>query len=141
MAGWPPRVFLQYKLPYIKWFEIHWFILRGFCGGKYKKIIFVNKIIKIWKSLIVKQGNIDELTATLRKFEPYVDAFITDTFDPVSGASGATGIAHDWGISKKLVGVSKKPVVLAGGLNAENVFETIYEMMHKNNPKKFPELY
>jgi len=76
----------------------------------------------------VKQGNIDELTATLRKFEPYVDAFITDTFDPVSGASGATGIAHDWGISKKLVGVSKKPVVLAGGLNAENVFEAIVKV-------------
>lgn len=81
--------------------------------------------IIIWKSLIVKQDNIGELTITLSKFEPYIDAFITDTYDPVSGASGATGMAHDWEISKKLVSISKKPVILAGGLNAENVFDAI----------------
>ena len=25
--------------------------------------------------------------------------------------------------------------------NAENVFETVYEMMHENNPEKYPHLY
>jgi phosphoribosylanthranilate isomerase len=51
--------------------------------------------------------------------------FITDTFDPSTGASGATGKTHDWDISKSLVQLSPKPVILAGGLNAENVYEAI----------------
>ena len=54
---------------------------------------------------------------------PYVDAFITDTFDPVTGASGATGKTHDWTISRRLVELSTKPVILAGGLTPANVGE------------------
>lgn len=65
------------------------------------------------------------LEKSVVELSPYVDAFITDTFDPDTGASGATGKTHDWEISRRLVELSPKPVILAGGLNPENVAEAI----------------
>lgn len=53
------------------------------------------------------------------------DAFITDTFDPATGASGATGRTHDWSVSAELVRRSLRPVILAGGLTPTNVAEAI----------------
>ena len=70
----------------------------------------------------------DELLQILKLFEPVVDASIIDNFDPASGASGATGKVHDWEISRRLVEISEKPVILAGGLNSENVFEAILKV-------------
>ncbi len=77
--------------------------------------------IRILKSLIVGQGNLDALKREMDRLEPFVDGFITDTFDPVTGATGATGKTHDWDVSKALVASSPKPIILAGGLTAENV--------------------
>ncbi len=54
-----------------------------------------------------------------------MNAFITDTFDPATGAEGATGKTHDWNISRELVKLSERPVILAGGLNPENVRKSI----------------
>jgi len=48
-----------------------------------------------------------------------------NTFDPVTGASGATGRVHDWEISRRLVASSARPLILAGGLNAGNVRQAI----------------
>ena len=61
----------------------------------------------------------------IAELSPYVDAFIPDTYDPETGASGTTGKTHDWTISRKFVELSTKPVILAGGLNADNVREAI----------------
>jgi phosphoribosylanthranilate isomerase len=74
---------------------------------------------------VIKKNNMAPLENSLIKTEPFVDAFITDTFDPLTGASGATGKTHDWEISKKFVELSSKPVILAGGLNYQNVFDAI----------------
>lgn len=52
---------------------------------------------------------------------PLVDGFITDTFDPATGRRGATGIAHDWAVSRRLVERLPRPVILAGGLTPANV--------------------
>src|ERR1043166_839474 len=38
---------------------------------------------------------------------------------------GGTGRCHDWKLSRKIVETCRKPVFLAGGLNAENVAEAI----------------
>lgn len=84
--------------------------------------------IQIIKSLVISTDNILELIKNLKEFEPYVDAFITDTYDPQTGASGATGKTHDWEISKKFVELSSKPVILAGGLNPENVYNAILKV-------------
>jgi len=84
--------------------------------------------IEIIKSLVVRGNNFSELEETVEALSPYVDAFITDTFDPETGAEGATGKTHDWNISAMLVELSVKPVILAGGLNADNVREAIIEV-------------
>ena len=49
------------------------------------------------------------------------DAFITDTFDPATGACGATGKTHDYAIDVKICEAVKTPVMLSGGLTPENV--------------------
>ena len=81
--------------------------------------------LQIIKSLIVRDENSGALAAHVARFASPVDAFITDTFDPATGASGATGKTHDWEVSRKLVALSPKPVILAGGLNPGNVGEAI----------------
>ncbi len=81
--------------------------------------------LRLIKSLIVRDGNLAELEARVAAFAPHVDGFITDTFDPVSGASGATGKTHDWEVSRRLVELSPRPVILAGGLTPENVARAI----------------
>ncbi|PKN07456.1 MAG: phosphoribosylanthranilate isomerase [Deltaproteobacteria bacterium HGW-Deltaproteobacteria-8] len=81
------------------------------------------------KSLVVGLTGREEgeagLLAEAQAHTPFVDAFLTDTFDPVSGASGATGKAHDWAISRRLAQTLDKPLILAGGLNADNVARAI----------------
>lgn len=81
--------------------------------------------IKVIKSLVIGEQTNEILMEKLENFIPFVDAFITDTYNPETGASGATGLTHDWNISKKICELSPKPVILAGGLNPENVYEAI----------------
>ena len=77
------------------------------------------------KSLIIRPDGGPELIRDLKRFEPFVDAFITDTYDPGTGRSGATGLTHNWAISQEIVGASQRPVILAGGLTPGNVKEAI----------------
>ena len=77
------------------------------------------------KSLVVRPGNEAALQALVRETAPWVDAFVTDTFDPATGAEGATGRTHDWAISQRLVAASPRPVILAGGLHPDNVAAAI----------------
>lgn len=80
-------------------------------------------------------------------FEPVSDFFLTDTLltvpeekkavekktgekktnlqQPVSGFVGITGQVCDWDMAKKLVETTQIPVILAGGLSPENVFQGI----------------
>jgi phosphoribosylanthranilate isomerase len=96
--------------------------------GELKKIKMNRPDIEIIKSLVVYKDNYPELENTVQELFQWVDYFITDTFDPVTGASGATGKTHDWKISKKLVEISPKPVILAGGLNPSNVRQAILKI-------------
>jgi phosphoribosylanthranilate isomerase len=77
--------------------------------------------LAIIKSLVVGLHPMKELLEVAERTAPHVDAYITDTFDPKTGASGATGKTHDWSISRQLVERSSRPVILAGGLTPENV--------------------
>ncbi|MGW2517704.1 phosphoribosylanthranilate isomerase [Streptomyces sp. NPDC001617] len=77
------------------------------------------------KSLVVKADNIDELAKTVDDAAEFVDMFITDSFNPATGAKGATGLVHDWDISAELARMSPRPLMLAGGLNPHNVAEAI----------------
>ena len=79
----------------------------------------------IVKSLVVGKRDPAGMEALMRSCAPYVNAFITDTHDPATGASGATGRTHDWEISRRLAAASNRPVILAGGLNPDNVRRAI----------------
>lgn len=81
--------------------------------------------LTIFKSLVTGKHSLDQLIQTINKTAHLVDAYITDSYNPKTGATGATGLVHDWSISQALVKASSKPVILAGGLNAENVYDAI----------------
>lgn len=90
-----------------------------------KKLKEFRPDILVIKSLVVKENNLSDLEKIVHTFSPWIDLYITDTFDPITGASGATGKTHDWNISKRLIELSPKPVIIAGGLNPGNVKEAI----------------
>ncbi len=67
------------------------------------------------------RGHDAGLLPLARAFAPSVDAFITDSFDPASGACGATGRVHDWAVSRMLAQSAGRPLILAGGLGPDNL--------------------
>ena len=81
--------------------------------------------LRIIKSLIVRGDNSSQLRDAVETFSPLVNAFITDTYDPETGATGATGMVHDWDVSRQIVEISDRPVILAGGLAPSNVRDAI----------------
>ena len=93
-----------------------------------KRLKTLDPSLTVIKSLVIGMRDDKALEATLNELSPFVDAFITDTFDPKTGASGATGKTHDWHVSRRLVELADKPVILAGGLNPENVKRAILEV-------------
>ncbi|MGE5789928.1 MAG: phosphoribosylanthranilate isomerase [Syntrophaceae bacterium] len=80
------------------------------------------------KALVVRPGNLDELIHMAGDYGPLVDAFVTDTWDPQTGARGATGKTHDWEASRRIVQSAIRPVMLAGGLTAANVGRAIMQV-------------
>ena len=89
--------------------------------GELAKLKRLRPHLTVIKSLVIGERPFEELVDTLQRLSAFVDAFITDTFDPATGASGATGKLHDWQLSRRLVELATKPVILAGGLTPENV--------------------
>ena len=81
--------------------------------------------LTILKSLVLGRDPLETIFQTLPAMEPWVDGFFTDTFDPASGASGATGRTHDWETSRAIVRATARPVILAGGLTPANVAAAI----------------
>ena len=73
----------------------------------------------------IPMGEGFDSVAFAKKHEPYTDLFILDTINPASGNAGATGLTHDWSISKKIVDSIATPVILAGGLGPDNVAQAI----------------
>lgn len=90
-----------------------------------KKLRVKSPEISVIKSLVIGEQTNEILMKKLESFIPFVDAFITDTYNAETGARGATGLTHDWNISKKICKLSPKPVILAGGLNPKNIYEAI----------------
>jgi phosphoribosylanthranilate isomerase len=56
---------------------------------------------------------------------PTWDCIILDSLDLATGRTGATGCKHDWNISAEITKRAQVPVILAGGLNPDNVVEAI----------------
>ncbi len=60
-----------------------------------------------------------------RTFAPHVDAIVVDSLNLSENRVGGTGRTHDWTVSARSREVVSIPVILAGGLNPENVAEAI----------------
>ncbi|BBD06840.1 phosphoribosylanthranilate isomerase [Desulfovibrio ferrophilus] len=84
------------------------------------------------KSIIVPPTpdaiSIQRMEKQILSLAPYCDAFLTDTYDPSTGATGATGKVHDWSASRRLVELSPIPLILAGGLTPGNVRQAILQV-------------
>ena len=65
----------------------------------------------------------EEAIAAAQAAARVADAILLDT--KVRGRIGGTGKTHDWSISVRIVESVSKPVILAGGLNPDNVREAI----------------
>ncbi|MBW2238346.1 MAG: hypothetical protein JRF39_04770 [Deltaproteobacteria bacterium] len=95
--------------------------------------------IEIMRSIPIHQPGIADDFATLdlaRMFEPVSDYFLTDTLiakgsgslsdhQPVKGFVGITGKICDWDVAAELVRQCRIPVILAGGITPDNVFDGI----------------
>lgn len=93
-----------------------------------KKLRELRPDLFLLKSLVVKEDNAEELLEIVDTMADFVDMFITDTFNPKTGAKGATGLTHNWDVSAELVRRSPKPLMMAGGLTPENVADAIYKV-------------
>ncbi len=80
--------------------------------------------MRVIRSLVLGQPGTDPFLQAA-EVAPWVHAFLTDSYDPKTGARGATGLTHDWSISRTLVETCGRPVILAGGLNPSNVSQAI----------------
>ena len=83
---------------------------------------FLNAQVKVIKKVGVG-GTKEKCLENALAYESVVDALLLDTV--TDGAIGGTGKEHDWNISKEIVERVKKPVILAGGLNPDNVANAI----------------
>jgi len=99
--------------------------------------------IKIMRSIPIPQPKVPNQGKTLelaRMFEAVSDYFLTDTlivnssgsifdFQPVKGFVGVTGKTCKWDVAAQLVQSSHIPVILAGGITPDNVFDGIMQVM------------
>ena len=89
--------------------------------------------VKIMRSIPIPPPGRSKDFPTLRlarAFEPISDVFLTDTWlgqEPVQGFIGITGQRCDPELAQRLVEQSRIPVILAGGLSPENVYEALRE--------------
>ena len=99
--------------------------------------------IKIMRSIPIPQSKVSKSGEALElssMFEEVSDYFLTDTLifkssesiadlQPVKGFVGITGKTCNWDVAAKLVRSSHIPVILAGGITPDNVFEGIMKVM------------
>lgn len=65
----------------------------------------------------------DAGVAEAKRYGMVADAILLDSM--VDGKLGGTGKVHDWDLSREIVRNLRLPVILAGGLNPENVAQAI----------------
>jgi phosphoribosylanthranilate isomerase len=87
--------------------------------------------IDIMRTIPVGTPNSVQQVPTLeiaKFFEGASDWFLMDTAlgnEPVAGFIGITGRTGDWTVARELVKSSSVPVILAGGLSPENIYEAV----------------
>ncbi len=100
--------------------------------------------IEIMRSLSVPQAGSPQAVDILKNilgfaelFAPFSDYFLIDTLighpqdpspQPVAGYVGITGAVCDWTMAKAVIEKSPIPVILAGGLSDQNVYEAVVSL-------------
>jgi phosphoribosylanthranilate isomerase len=83
--------------------------------------------LKIFKSVPVISA---DSVAYPEAFRTLVDGFVLDSINVATNQVGGTGKTHDWSVSRQIVmRYPEIPIILAGGLNSENVRSAI-ESVH-----------
>jgi len=119
-------------------------------GAFCKKLVLLQKNIKkrfpeikMMRSIPIPQpevSNQGDALVLARMFEPVSDYFLTDTLlvkssgsnvdlQPVKGFVGITGRTCNWDLAAQLIQSSNIPVILAGGITPDNVFDGIIQVM------------
>ena len=93
--------------------------------------------IEIMRSLCVPPAGLPQaddiqknILRFVRQFAPLSDYFLIDTLldgrqQPVDGYVGITGVVCDWKMAKVVIDLSPIPVILAGGLSDQNVYDAV----------------
>ena len=79
--------------------------------------------IKIMAAIPVTGPNAVDIARERSAFADYL--LLDSVADSETEITGVSGKTHDWSISRKIVEAVSIPVILAGGLSAENVAEAI----------------
>ena len=90
-----------------------------------KRIRAAQPSLSVIKALLMEKKSVESIFRPAAELAPYVDAFICDSADRAVDRIGGTGRIHDWSVSRRIVERLEKPVLLAGGLNAENVMGAV----------------
>lgn len=114
--------------------------------GNLNHLVLIQKTVKkkfppiaIMRSIPIASPGAPQSVPTrelAKLFEPFSDYLLTDTMiitrdavssldQPVEGFVGITGLTCDWKVAASLVATSKIPVILAGGLAPDNVYDGI----------------
>lgn len=67
----------------------------------------------------------EDVSADAAPYEDLVDAFLLDSYDSATGKVGGTGKTHNWKLSARFAESTRRPVILAGGLNPDNVARAV----------------
>jgi phosphoribosylanthranilate isomerase len=78
--------------------------------------------VRLLRAIAVRAG---ETMAEAQAHQECADYLMLDSGAKGGKFAGARGETHDWTVSREIVEQSKIPVILAGGLTAENVGEAI----------------
>jgi hypothetical protein len=65
----------------------------------------------------------DAILQTLDAWQPYAERFVLDAYHPT--LLGGTGLTQDWSRLRAVCARAPRPILLAGGLNPENVADAI----------------
>ncbi len=84
------------------------------------------KSVKIIKAVHVIDGDKPGTIEMAHSFEDVADALLLDS--RTAERLGGTGKIHDWNISKEIVSQLSIPVMLAGGLNDQNVYDAVMKV-------------
>ena len=100
------------------------------CGNEYeatpelkKHLEEIQPGIKLMQAVgIPSEGALEKA----KYFASFCDYLILDSMTPSMTSIGVAGVTHDWNMDKAIIdAVAPTPVIMAGGLGPENVYEAI----------------